>query len=126
MAGKDLDLYVEVRYAIAVAWFLEKAGYQFYKRGNQASSWRAQLMNPQNLGTEELDAGEPDIGSYLGRGIQDVLDFYLGPEDVPLDQRKQAQMITAKCSPMDIILAYHSSEYNRTEDCSQHTDSLVS
>jgi len=73
-AGQDLDLYVEARYAPAVAWFLEKAGYQFYKRENQASSWRAQLMHPRNL-DEELEAGEPDVGPYLGRGIQDVLAF---------------------------------------------------
>ena len=45
------------------------------------------------------------------------MEFYLGPEYIPLDQRKQVQMITAKRSPMDVILTYHSSEYNDTEVC---------
>jgi len=148
---RDLDLYVEHRYALEVAQFLDNAGYVFHPREAQSHSWREQLAL-----LDLNENGEPkrvDTASYLGRGIQDVLDFYLSPASDRAQARpditmadpdnladydaleawlvpkpnappgKKTQLITAKRCPMDVILTYHSSMlfYSILPDIQDHS-----
>jgi len=118
----DLDIYVDHRYAREVARFLqEDAGYTFHPREAQWQTWQEQLSLASS---DERRTNNPDT-TYLGRGIADVLDWYREAEEdepMPLSdvrgnasqplirkERKKIQLITAKRSPMDVILTYHSS-----------------
>jgi len=125
---RDLDVYVEHRYAPRIAKFLENAGYTYSPRALQAATWRIQLTNTSSVEDPTLPK-RLDVGYYLGRGIQDVLDFYHEKEDVEANINKpvikmdgapnirqpqlkgmKIQLITTKRSPMDVILTFHSSK----------------
>lgn len=117
---RDLDIYMEYQHAPKVAKFLELAGYKYSHRKRQDEDWRKELI-PKSKVEEEFEMG----GYYLGRGIQDVLDFYQDEEDAEANKNAETkangrqskplkgmkiQLISAKRSPIDIILTFHSSK----------------
>ncbi|KAJ7177566.1 hypothetical protein C8R43DRAFT_872504 [Mycena crocata] len=86
----DLDLYIERHFSRLPADFLLTNGYTYRPRPRQNGNVHAQL----EYAAREWPA------AYMGRGIADVLDFERGD--------KKVQLIIAQASPMEIVLAFHS------------------
>ena len=128
---RDLDIYVEHRYAPEVAQFLESVGYTYGHRSSQEGTWRAQMVKSSSVG-ETQTPRRIDVAHYPSTGIQDILDFYYDEEDAAAsrepfrpnrsrdgtdEQARQLkgtkiQLITSKPkrSPADVILTFHSSK----------------
>jgi hypothetical protein len=89
--SSDLDIYVHRTSAALAVMFIVHNGYTFDPRKSQNKDIFKQLS----------ESTRDRAPSYLGRGIADVLDFHKGD--------KKIQVIVATNTPMEIILAFHSS-----------------
>lgn len=98
----DLDIYVEHGQCLQIAKFLEDIGYLYKPRPSQGSELAARVDHvARNLGRIKLDDGH-----YLGRGMADVFNFDKGDQKI--------QLITAVNDPVEVILAFHSSEFDES------------
>ncbi|KAK0474462.1 hypothetical protein EDD18DRAFT_1457450 [Armillaria luteobubalina] len=89
--GSDLDIYTPFRYGREVGEFLLKIGYEFRPRASQTK--------PFHEITEDVIHEVADDEIYVCRGIVQVFDFHRNG--------KKIQVMSARNSPMDIILSYH-------------------
>ncbi|PBK97168.1 hypothetical protein ARMGADRAFT_1162118 [Armillaria gallica] len=87
--NSDLDIYTPFRYGREVGEFLLRIGYQFCPRASQTK--------PFHEITEDIIHEVADDEIYVCRGIIQVFDFHRNG--------KKIQVMSARNSPMDIILA---------------------
>lgn len=103
----DLDLYVEHRYCLGIAKWLQSTGYAYRPRSWQHSSLELEV-NENPDGTEHFEPGQlfhPSASrGYFGRGVANVLNFHKA------NPNRKIQLITSKHSPLEIILNFHSSQ----------------
>lgn len=92
----DLDLYVEHRFSSVIGRFLLWCNYEFVSRPDQFQDYDAAV----GQGKMKM-RGYPDHDYSDGRGFAGVYDFIKGGMKI--------QLITARHSPLDMILNFHSS-----------------
>ena len=98
----DLDIYVEHLYSEPVASFLNTIGYRYEHRETQKSSlWKAiaEVRSDLRRGVDAFYDDETQDQSK--RGFAGVFNMMRGQQKI--------QLITARNSPMDIVLNFHSS-----------------
>lgn len=100
----DLDLYVNHSQCSKVGAFLLKAGYHFRPRGTQLETFEANVAHVDWLTHFIFNFFTP-TSTYANPAIAGVFDFYNAAD-------KKIQLITSKYSPVDVILHFHSSEFN--------------
>jgi hypothetical protein len=99
----DLDIYIEQKYALPVANWLQRIGYTFVPRKQQDPDLQEAFdETPLGLHKGANIFPSEEIG-YFGRGVGGVFNFHkYHPE-------RKIQLITSLHSPMEIILNFHSS-----------------
>ncbi|KAK1230340.1 hypothetical protein PQX77_006571 [Marasmius sp. AFHP31] len=105
--NSDLDVYVDLQYAIFIADFLERSGYiyQPYQTDfrHQRDKYPDELDDAINQFFQELDElGREELSwnRYPWGGVVDVLRFRRGEREV--------QIILCEGSPLGVILGFHS------------------
>lgn len=99
----DLDLYLEHRHCSEAAHFLVAAGYQFQPREGQGGLDK-EIMGPTDSDSDS-DWGAHDYDSEsIKERICSVLTFGRGDDKI--------QLITARESALNLILAFHSSTFH--------------
>ncbi|KAK1227345.1 hypothetical protein PQX77_009667 [Marasmius sp. AFHP31] len=99
--GSDLDIYVEHRYCDPVAVFLRSIGYKYEPTGSQNPSlWKAIMKATDNLRRGVDVSYDEEFQDQSERGFAGVFNMMRGEQKI--------QLITAKNSPMDIVLNFHS------------------
>ncbi|KAJ8081044.1 hypothetical protein PM082_017884 [Marasmius tenuissimus] len=99
--GSDLDIYVEHRYCEPVAVFLRSIGYKYEPNSTQNSSlWKAIMKATDNLRRGVDVTYDEEMQDVSERGFAGVFNMMRGEQKI--------QLITAKNSPMDIVLNFHS------------------
>ncbi|KAL0567649.1 hypothetical protein V5O48_014349 [Marasmius crinis-equi] len=97
--GSDLDTYVEHRYCKPVALYLQSIGYEFQPLSHQPAELDAAIaLGSANVNANYIGQRNPTDESKGGFG--GVYNMTRGPQKI--------QLITAKESPLDIILRFHS------------------
>ncbi|KAL0056852.1 hypothetical protein AAF712_016535 [Marasmius tenuissimus] len=103
----DLDVYVDLKYAIFIADFLERIGYIYepYRTDfrHQRDKYPDELDDAINQFSQELDElGREELNwnRYPWGGVVDVLHFRRGEREV--------QIILCEGSPLGVILGFHS------------------
>ncbi|KAL0575574.1 hypothetical protein V5O48_006390 [Marasmius crinis-equi] len=101
--GSDLDIYVEHRYCKPIALYLQDIGYEYKPQEFQPPTLEAAIR----MGSNNMDDDDVGGGQYATwnddsaeRGFAGVYNMIRGEQKI--------QLITAKRSPMDIILRFHS------------------
>lgn len=97
--NSDLDLYVEHRHCSEAAHFLITAGYQFRPRQGQGGL-DSEILELAHYWEEH----DWDVSAYMNDSICGVFTFEKGDNKI--------QLITARESPLNIILAFHSSRFS--------------
>ncbi|KAL0575573.1 hypothetical protein V5O48_006389 [Marasmius crinis-equi] len=96
--GSDLDIYVEHRYCKPIALFLQSIGYEFQPLDHQPAELDGAIARGSaNMNAEYIGEITPTIESK--RGFAGVYNMVRGGQKI--------QVITAKNSPLDIILNFH-------------------
>ncbi|KAJ8081043.1 hypothetical protein PM082_017883 [Marasmius tenuissimus] len=93
----DLDIYVEHRYCQPVASFLQKVGYKFEPRVSQHSTLESAI---EYVSLDFDDFYDEDAEEERERGFAGVFNMIRGKQKI--------QLITARHSPIHIILNFHS------------------
>ncbi|TRM56756.1 hypothetical protein BD626DRAFT_413216, partial [Schizophyllum amplum] len=94
----DLDVYVSHRSAAEASNFLVSCGYEYRKRLTQSPDFHTALAMHPTLTRDDKDAA-----MYPGEGIAGAFNFVKISEPSTI-----IQLITARTSPVDIILGFHS------------------
>ena len=96
--GSDLDIYVQLGYSTQVALFLRDiAGYTFGPRPSQFEDLEASLTSVAERHAQFRG------DDYALEGIADIYDFFR--------DGKKVQLMVAFNSPLEIILAFHTSKF---------------
>ncbi|SJL07929.1 uncharacterized protein ARMOST_11287 [Armillaria ostoyae] len=95
----DLDIYVWCGYGQVIGKFLMRAGYTHSLRKDQKERF-GDFCSGEYSDLGPLNWPSPEVFGYECRGMADVWNFHRGD--------KKILLITAKRTPMEIILSFHS------------------